>query len=117
MKHRMPRVNELIHRELSDIFQRDLCNPRFGMVTVTEVRTSKDLRYAKVFYSVYGKKEQQEAATHFIESKASSMQRELGSRVSLRYTPTLQFLLDETGDKIDRLEKVFKTLSGIQKTE
>jgi ribosome-binding factor A len=105
----MLRVNHLIQREISEMLQKDM-DPRFGMITITEVRVSKDLRYAKVFFSVYGENSQKEKATRFLHEKTASIQKELGSRIRLRYTPSLQFILDETAEKTERIMNLFKDL-------
>ncbi|MBI1869948.1 MAG: 30S ribosome-binding factor RbfA [Chlamydiae bacterium] len=111
MKHRIPRVNELIRREISDMLQKDFYDAPNQMVTVTEVRTSKDLRNAKVFVSVYEVDSKKESIMSKIRKKALAIQRELGARIRLRYTPALHFELDETGEQVDHLDQIFKKLN------
>ena len=110
MKQRMSRVNELIHHEISEILQRDIQGSRFGMVTVTEVRVSKDLRYAKIFFSVLGESAQKEEAIRMLKGRTALIQKELGSRIRLRYTPSLQFVFDETAEKSARMFNLFRQL-------
>lgn len=110
MKQRMPRVNELIHHEMGDLVQHLLRDSNLGFVTVTEVRVSKDLHYAKIFFSVFGKTADKDKVLKLLEIRSPMLQRELGSRVRLRYTPSLQFICDETADKSDRIMTVFKKI-------
>jgi ribosome-binding factor A len=88
-----------------------MVDSRFGMVTITEVRVSKDLRYAKIFFSVYGGEPQRKKAISFLHGKTAQIQREIGSRVRLRYTPSLQFILDETAEKSDRILNLFNEIN------
>lgn len=110
MKQRMERVNELIHREVSEILERDYRDTNFGLLTVTEVRASKDLRYAKVFISAFGKDAHKIDLIRFLKEKTSTIQSEVGRNIQLRYTPALQFRIDETGEKMNHLDHILKEL-------
>jgi ribosome-binding factor A len=117
MKQRISRVNEMIHREISEILERSLRDPRFGMVTITEVRVSNDLQYAKIFYSIFGNEQQKKEAERMIKQKTPLIQREVGSRIRLRYTPALQFIVDETGEKMDHIIDVLKEIRSKESHE
>ena len=97
--NRIGRINEEIQRELSSLF-RTLKDPRVqgGMVTITHVDTTTDLRYAKVFISILDKSDEQQVMRG-LKSAAGWLRRELGHRLQLRYTPELSFVLDESIDK------------------
>ena len=95
--NRIGRINEEIQRELADQLRR-LKDPRVsqvGMVSVTRVDTTGDLRYAKVFISVLDKSQEKDVLKG-LKSAAGYLRHELGSRIDLRYTPELQFFLDES---------------------
>lgn len=94
--NRINRINEEIQKELSSLF-RSLKDPRVqgGMVTVTHVDTTTDLRYAKVFVSVLDK-EQEKDVLKGLKSAAGYLRRELGQAMALRYTPELQFVADDS---------------------
>ncbi len=106
--NRMDRVNEEFKRELGKIIDQDLKNPNItGLISVTKVKTSSDLKNARVYISILNSKSKKNTmeglknATGFIRS-------ELAKRVNLRYTPELIFELDETleyGAKIDNILK------------
>lgn len=94
--NRINRINEEIQKELSMLL-RTLKDPRVqgGMVTVTHVDTTTDLRAAKVYISVLDK--DREADTiRGLKSAAGYLRRELGAAVQLRSTPELQFIADDS---------------------
>ncbi len=94
--NRIGRINEEIQRELSALF-RTLKDPRVqsGMVTITHVDTTSDLRYARVYVSVLQKTLEKDVLRG-LKSAAGYLRRELGARMSLRYTPELQFVADDS---------------------
>ena len=94
--NRINRINEEIQKELSSLF-RTLKDPRVqgGMVTVTHVDTTSDLRYAKVFVSVLDKSQEKDVLRG-LKSAAGYLRRELGAALRLRYTPELQFIADDS---------------------
>ncbi len=100
------RVNEDIRRVLSALL-RDMKDPRLqqGMLSITEVDTTGDLRFAKVYISVLGQADEKELKKG-LRSASGYLRRELGSRLDLRYTPELIFELDGSiarGAEISRL--------------
>ena len=94
--NRINRINEEIQKELSSLL-RALKDPRVqgGMVTVTHVDTTSDLRYARVFVSALDKTREKDVLKG-LRSAAGYLRRELGARIKLRYTPELQFVADDS---------------------
>ena len=94
--NRIGRINEEIQKELSALF-RTLKDPRVqgGMVTITHVDTTSDLRYSRIFVSVLDK-EQEKDVLRGLKSAAGYLRRELGAAIKLRYTPELQFVADDS---------------------
>lgn len=95
--NRINRINEEIQKELSEQF-RQLKDPRVsqvGMVSITRVDTTADLRYAKVYVSVLNK-EQEKDVLKGLKSASGFLRRELGHALQLRYTPELQFVGDDS---------------------
>ena len=94
--NRIGRINEEIQRELS-VLLRTLKDPRVQktMVSITRVDTTSDLRYAKVYVSLYDK-EQTREVFRGLKSSGSYLRRELASRLSLRYTPELVWTEDHS---------------------
>ena len=95
--NRIGRINEEIQRELSGQLRR-LKDPRVsqvGMVYITRVDTTGDLRYARVYISVLDKAQEKEVLKG-LKSAAGFLRRELGHALQLRYTPELQFIGDNS---------------------
>ena len=95
--NRIGRINEEIQRELADQLRR-LKDPRVsqvGMVSITRVDTTSDLRYARVYVSALNCPDEK-GLLKGLKSAAGYLRRELGSRVDLRYTPELQFFIDDS---------------------
>ncbi|MDO8722823.1 MAG: 30S ribosome-binding factor RbfA [Syntrophales bacterium] len=103
---RADRVADLIKVELSDIILRQIRNPRIGMVTITDVEVTDDLKLAKIFFVELGKDTCNPETQKGLEQARSFIKRELGKRLRLRYVPDIVFTPDESfayGSRIDRL--------------
>ncbi len=106
---RLERINNLIRIELGEIILRQLRDPRLAqVVSVTTVDVSPDLGSAKVYVSVLGAEEVKGQTLVGLQSAAGFLRRELGRRVTLRATPELRFLLDNS------LEQESKVLALLQ---
>ena len=94
--NRIERINEEIQRELSALL-RTLKDPRLqsGLLTVTHVDTTSDLRYSRIFVSALDKSQEKDMMRG-LKSAAGYLRRELGAALRLRYTPELQFLADDS---------------------
>jgi len=104
MTRRTERINDLLREELSDLLRRQVKDPRLGgLITVTEVEVSPDLRHARVFVSVLGSEEEREDAFRALEVARSFLRRELGKRLSMRRTPDLSFRRDDSLERGARL--------------
>ena len=94
--NRLARTNDDIQRVLSELL-RNVKDPRVqqGMISVTRVETTGDLRYAKVWLSVYGMENEKEFRRG-LKSASGWLRKELASSMNLRYTPELVFELDHS---------------------
>ena len=111
MPRRIDRVNELLRSEISHLIARQIKDPRVaGVISITEVIASSDLRSARVYISVMGRDNQRQEALEGIRSAASFLRRELRSRVNLRHTPHLTFQLD---DSIEEGDRVLRLMDGL----
>ena len=107
--NRIGRINEEIQRELSALL-RTVKDPRVhGLVSITAVETTSDLRYAKIFVSVLDKSDGKEVLKG-LKSAAGYLRRELGQALQLRYTPELQFVQDDSMDKGAHILKVLREI-------
>ncbi len=110
MTRRQQRVAELLHEEISLLLVRELRDPRLEGVTVTDVEMSPDLRHARVFISVLGDEEAQQAAIAGLEHAAGFLRRALAARLELRRVPDLSFRLDTS---IARGQRIMELLEQI----
>jgi len=105
---RMRRVDEAVRQVLSDAVAQDLQDPRIGFVTMTSVKTSQDLRHARVYVSVLGNETQRAATLAGLQSAHGAIQRRLARELRMKRTPTLEFLYDETTDRAMHLEEILR---------
>lgn len=111
--NRIGRINEEIQRELASLI-RTVKDPRVhGLVSITAVDTTADLRYAKVYVSVLDRSDVGEVVKG-LKSAGGYLRRELGRALSLRYTPELVFTQD---DSIDKGAHILEVLRGIEREE
>jgi ribosome-binding factor A len=94
----MRRVDEAMRMVLSDAIATDLKDPRVGFVTVTAVKTSPDLRHARVYVSVLGDEDVRAASIEGLRSAHGYLQRRLAGELTLKHTPTLAFEYDDSVD-------------------
>lgn len=115
--NRMDKINEEIKKELSLIIDNKLKNPHItGMISVTKVKTSPDLRYARVYISLLNCKNVRETLDGF-KSAAGFMRSELARRINLRYTPELRFEIDDSMEYGARIENILKEIIPNKESE
>jgi len=103
---RMRRINEVLREVVGAAIGTELSDPRIGFVTVTSVKTSPDLRTAKVYVSVLGSEEEREATLSGLRSSRGVIQSKIAAETRMKRTPTISFHYDETieqGVRISRL--------------
>ncbi|HTU31734.1 MAG TPA: 30S ribosome-binding factor RbfA [Solirubrobacteraceae bacterium] len=103
---RMRRVDEAMRMVLSDAIATDLKDPRIGFVTVTAVKTSPDLRHARVYVSVLGSEDERAASIEGLRSAHGYLQRRLAGELTLKHTPTLTFEYDDSVDRGMRITEL-----------
>jgi ribosome-binding factor A len=91
---RQARVGERIKRDLSEILQREMRDPRLAMVTVTDVEVTRDMSIAKVFVSCIGSAEEQKSALTALQGAAGFLRGQLGRLLEMRTVPQLLFRQD-----------------------
>ena len=104
MTHRIEQVNKLIRREISDLLQRQVKDPRLGnFVAVTEVSTSPDLRYARIFVSRIASEAEKRETLSVLAAASGFFRNELAKRLRLRRIPRLSFQWDDSIRRGDHL--------------
>lgn len=109
---RTERVSSLLKEELSDIVRERYPFEEFGLITVTEVRMSPDLRVAKVYVSIFADAEKKHSVMKRIESEKAQVRTDLARRISLRVTPELIFMLDESLDQAMNIAKLLDEIKA-----
>jgi ribosome-binding factor A len=104
----MRRVDEAIRQVLADVLAGELADPRVGFVTVTDVKTSPDLRSAHVFVSVLGDDAVRAESLAGLRSAHGLLQRRIAAELHLRRTPTLEFDYDSTTDRALRVDELLR---------
>jgi ribosome-binding factor A len=107
---RTEKVASIVKEEIGIIFQRNFDMKAFGLITVTEVRMSPDLKIAKVYVSVFGDVAQKQKTLGLLESQKPFVRQTLGRNIRLKFTPSIVFYLDETMDNAMNLEKIFRKI-------
>ncbi len=112
MTRRTERLGALFRQELSELLRRELRDPRLAqLITITKVEVTSDLQHARVYVSVLGHEEEKAAALGALQGASTYLRRLLGQRLVLRRIPALQFRLDESLERGDRLLRIMDQLS------
>jgi len=115
MAHRIERVNTLIRKEISELIQQQLRDPRLDdFVAVTEVSTSPDLRHARIFVSSLSGKQEERKILAVLNSAAGFLRTELARKVTLRRIPELSF---EWDDSIEHGDHIIQLLDQVNTEE
>jgi ribosome-binding factor A len=107
---RPQKLGDQIQRELSGLVQRELRDPRVGMITITSVDVSPDLSHAKVFFTTLGKEHLPETLAG-LKRAAGFLRSQLAKRIKLYTTPELRFVYDESVERGDRLSRLIDSVA------
>ncbi|HUL44440.1 MAG TPA: 30S ribosome-binding factor RbfA [Bacteroidota bacterium] len=110
MSLRTERVSSLIKEEVGMLFAREYRDPAFGLITVTEVRVSPDLRLAKIYVSIMGSPAKRDETLRMLEGRKGEIRSFIGARVRLKFTPTVQFYIDETLDRVEKIDQLIRQI-------
>ncbi|MBI5874666.1 MAG: 30S ribosome-binding factor RbfA [Deltaproteobacteria bacterium] len=110
--NRSERVAEEIRKEIATMLFGEVHDPRIGFVTITKVALSKDLRQAKIYFSMIGTEEEKEKTMQGLESASGYMRREIGKRLKLRYFPEITFKFDDSLEYAQNIEKILKEIKS-----
>ena len=109
MSSRINRVNELIRTSIAEIISREIETPPGVFLTVTKVDTTTDLRYTRVFVSVFPEKKFRKVMG-FLQKKIYTIQGMLNKRLHMKPLPRIKFFFDNTEVEADKIEKLLKKL-------
>ena len=106
---RPQKIADLMQRELSGLLQREVRDPRVGMVTITSVDVSPDLSHAKVFFTILDKAKKDDT-TKGLQRAASFLRSQMARRMSMYTTPELRFVYDESVERGDRISRLIDSV-------
>lgn len=111
MRIRPEKVAHLMRREVADILENKLRDPRLGKtVTVTDVEVTHDLSFAKIFVTVMGNEAERKSTLEALGHATGFVRREIGQRLELREVPEIRFLYDDSLDKGGRVEDLLRRI-------
>ncbi|EPQ9590925.1 30S ribosome-binding factor RbfA [Staphylococcus pseudintermedius] len=111
MNMRAERVGDQMKKELMDIINNKLKDPRVGFLTITDVQPTNDLSLAKVYLTVLGSDKERENTFKGLEKAKGFIKSEIGQRMRLRIVPDLQFEYDESIEYGNRIERLIQDLN------
>lgn len=117
MSQRTDRLDSQIRAELMTLIQREMKDPRVGFATITRVETARDLGSARVWVSVLGTPEEQEAALKALTDAAPWLRRQLGSRITVRHIPQLNIRHDDSIEAGNRVLGILNELEEERRNE
>lgn len=109
---RIERINHLLRQEIADLLAREVKDQTLStaLISITEVDTSPDLRNAKVYFSVYGDEDVISEAHAHLRRASGFLHRGLKDRLDLRYIPHLEFILDRSLARGDRIMRLMRSI-------
>lgn len=110
-KIRTNRVAEQMKKEIGEILNQKLKDPRIGFVTVTDVDLTNDLQQATVYVSVLGNETEKEASLAGLEKATGFVRSEVGKRIRLRKVPEITFKFDEAHEYGNRIDSILRELN------
>jgi ribosome-binding factor A len=110
LSHRTARVAEQIREEVSQILATEVADPGIGLVTVTRVKVTPDLSLARIYWTMMGDVTQRKQTAKALARAAAYVRHLLSTRMSLRRSPEVQFLFDQSVAAQDRVEQILQEL-------
>ena len=110
MSIRTEKVAEELKHRVSDVLTKELAELNLGLVTVTKVRVSKDLKNARIYLSLIGNKDPAEVCIEKINYRKKQIRMHLSSKIHLRFIPDLSFYYDDTIEYANRIDELIKQI-------
>ena len=109
--NRMNKIDEELKKEISSIISTELKNPHLtGLISVSKVKTTPDLRYAKVYVTMINEKSKKENLS-ILKKSSGFIRSEIAKKINLRYTPELVFEFDESLEYGTRIDEILKKIT------
>jgi ribosome-binding factor A len=105
---RSDRVADLLIELISELLRKEIRDPRIGAVTLTGADVSKDLRHARIYFNLLGRRESQKDVLAGLKSATGFIRSKVGKQLNLRFVPTIEFFYDESEDEAQRIDDLLK---------
>ncbi|WP_434969949.1 30S ribosome-binding factor RbfA [Microbacterium sp. bgisy207] len=105
---RQARLADRIKVLVAERLEKGLRDPRMGFVTITDVRVTGDLQHASVFYTVLGSEEERTATAEALRAATGMLRSEVGRKLGVRLTPTLEFIHDGLAEDAGHIEELLR---------
>ncbi|MCZ7555588.1 MAG: 30S ribosome-binding factor RbfA [Bacteroidia bacterium] len=115
MSIRTSRVAALIKQQISETLSKDIETAGYGLLTVTEVTVTPDLRLARVHVSHFHSGKTDEQVLDFLNENAREIRMAVGKSVRIKFTPELRFYIDQSLDRVERIEELLRKIHEDEK--
>jgi ribosome-binding factor A len=106
---RSERVGELLTEVIAEVLREDIRDPRVTAVTITAAKVTKDLRQARIYFTILGgASENKDSVLAGLKSALGFIRARLGKQLKLRFVPAIEFFYDESVDEAERIEKLLR---------
>jgi ribosome-binding factor A len=105
---RSDRVGDLLLEVIAELLNKEIRDPRIKSVTLTGARVSKDLRHARIYFSLLGAQESRAEALAGLKSATGFIRANAGKQINLRFVPSIEFTYDETEDEARRIDALLR---------
>lgn len=109
MSYRIDKIENLIREEISMILLHKMQDHSFGLITVTHVKVSPDIKIAKIYISVF-ERENRELVLEKIKASTGFIRSVLASRIRIKFVPELKFFIDDTLDYVEKIEGLIRKI-------
>ena len=105
------KIAGIIQKEISEIIQFSLKDPKIGFITITYVTVTNDLSIAKIYVSFLGQKPREEAGMKALDRSRGYLRSELAKRMTIRKVPELIFKLDDSLERGNKIERIISEIN------
>jgi ribosome-binding factor A len=106
-------MQDFLREEISMIVQQEIKDPGLGFITIIDVKMTEDLKFGKVYYSVYGSEEEKERTAQALKRATNYVKHLLGNKVHMKYMPDITFVYDTDQEKAARIDEILKKISNV----
>lgn len=109
---RSVRVADVVRKELATLLLTKVRDKKLSSVNISRVEVSDDMKYARIFFTVFGDHKAIKTAESALDRAKGFMRSHLAKTLNLRYTPNLQFRYDEIAEKVEHIENIFQDIAN-----